>query len=213
MLSLSGSVVDPIKYVESYNENIFGNATIKSDEGRNALKQVWQRILTTIEKGQIQIPFSVSVLSAAATSFSFGLDEKNDPADERHLLHKFVAYLKLVLGRETYEKYIPLDVSEKSKHADGLEFGKPVWDFKYPEFSFFLTEIGLIGCCMSTSRSGDRVYGALGSRYPFVLRPDGNLFLLRGFAYVHRICTERERVLKNEFLGYTNDSQSRGTPR
>jgi hypothetical protein len=187
VLSLSGFVVDPIKYVESYNENIFGNATIKSDEGRNELKQVWQRILTTIEKSQIQTPFSASVLSAAATSFSYGLDENNDPANERHLLHKFVAYLKLVLGKETYNKYIPPDVSEESKHADGLEFGKPVWDFKYPESSFFLSEMGLIGCCMSTARPGDTVYVALGSKYPFVLRPDGDLFLLRGFAYVHGI--------------------------
>jgi hypothetical protein len=52
VLSLSGFVIDPIKYVESYNESIFGNVTIKSDEGRNELKQVWQRILTTMEKSQ-----------------------------------------------------------------------------------------------------------------------------------------------------------------
>jgi hypothetical protein len=50
VLSLSRFSMDPIKYVESYKEIIFGNATIKSDGGRNELKQVWQRILTTIEK-------------------------------------------------------------------------------------------------------------------------------------------------------------------
>jgi len=187
VLSLSGFVVDRTKYVESYNESIFGNATIKSDEGRNELKQVWQKILTTIEKSQSQIPFSASVLTATATSFSFGLDEKSDPANEHHLLYKFVSYLKLALDEETYKKYIPPDVSEESKHADGLEFGKPVWDFTYPESSFFLTETGLVGCCVSTTRPGDMVYVALGSKYPFVLRPDGDCFLLRGFAYVYGI--------------------------
>jgi hypothetical protein len=40
VLSLSGFSIDPIKYVESYNESIFGNATIKLDRGRNELKQV-----------------------------------------------------------------------------------------------------------------------------------------------------------------------------
>lgn len=40
---------------------------------------------------------------------------------------------------------------------------------------------------MSITRPGDMVYVALGSKYPFILRPDGSLFLLRGFAYVHGI--------------------------
>ena len=54
VLSLSGFVVDPIKYVESYNESFFGNAMTKSDEGRNVLKQVWQRILKTVGNSQSQ---------------------------------------------------------------------------------------------------------------------------------------------------------------
>jgi hypothetical protein len=93
----------------------------------------------------------------------------------------------LVLDEETYNKYIPSDVSEESKYADGLEFGKPVWDFEYPESCFFLTERGLVGCCISTSRPEDKVYVPLGSKFPFLLRPDGDRFLLRGFAYVHGI--------------------------
>ncbi|PVH72238.1 hypothetical protein DL98DRAFT_660192, partial [Cadophora sp. DSE1049] len=184
---LSGFVVDHIKYATSYDESIFGNATIKSDEGRIEVKQVWQRILTTMEKSRLQTPFGASVLTAAATSFSFRLEEKSDPANEFHLLHNFVAYLKMVLDEETFNKYIPPDVREESKHADGLEFGKPVWDFTYPESSFFLAESGLVGCCVSTARPEDIVYIALGSKYPFVLRPDGDCFLLRGFTYVYGI--------------------------
>jgi hypothetical protein len=125
------------------------------------------------------------------------LDEKSDPANERYLLYKFIAYLKLALDEETYNKYIPLDVSEESKHTDGLEFGKPVWDFTYPESSFFLIKIGLVGCCVSTVRPGDKVYVALGSKYPSVLRPDGDHLLLRGFAYVHGIM-HGERVGSGE---------------
>jgi len=187
VLSLSGFVVDHINHATSYDESIFGNATIKSDEGRIELRQVWQRILTMMEKSRLQTPIDASVLIAAATSFSFGLDEKSDPANELHLLHNFVAYLKLVLNEDTFNEYIPPDVREESKHADGLAFGKPVWDFTYPESSFFLAESGLLGCCVSTARPGDIVYIALGSKYPFVLRPDGDCFLLRGFAYVHGV--------------------------
>ena len=40
VLSLSGFVVDHIKYVESYNESMFGNAMTESHEGRDVLKQV-----------------------------------------------------------------------------------------------------------------------------------------------------------------------------
>jgi hypothetical protein len=187
VLSLSGFVVDSIKYVESYNESVFDNAMTKSDEGRNVLKQVWQRILETVKNSQSQIPLSISVLIAVATSFSFGLDEQSNPADERRLLHNFVAYLKIVLDGEIYNRYIPPDVSEESKHGDGRAFGKPVWDFKYPESSLFITEGRLTGCSISTTRPGDMVCVALGSTYPFILRRDGNHFLIRGYAYVHGI--------------------------
>jgi hypothetical protein len=199
-LSLSGFVVDTIKYVESYNESIFGNAMTKSDEGRNVLKQVWQRILKTVKNSQSQVSFSTSVLTAAATSFSFGLDENSNPADERRLLHNFVAYLKFALDEETYNKYIPPDVSEESKHADGHAFGKPVWDFKYPESSFFITEGRLTGCSISATRPGDMVCVALGSTYPFILRPDGDHFLIRGYAYVHGIMHGERRNSEGQVL-------------
>ncbi len=56
-----------IEYVELYNESIFGNAEIGSDEGRNELRQVWQKILMIMEKSQPQAPFSANLLTAAAT--------------------------------------------------------------------------------------------------------------------------------------------------
>ena len=105
---------------------------IESDAGRTTLGQVWQRILKTVEKSHTQTPFNTGICIALATSFSFGLDENTDPADERYLLHNFVAYLKIVLDEETYSRYIPADLSEGSKLADGHAFGKPVWDFDYP---------------------------------------------------------------------------------
>lgn len=185
ILSLTGFIVDPISFVEPYNERFFCNATIESDEGRKMLKQVWRRILETLEKSQSQIPLSTGILTAAATSLSFGLDENINPADKRYLVHNFVAYLKLVLDEETYHRYIPPDLSERSKLADGHAFGKPVWDFDYPESNFFITEKRLIGCTICTTRPGDLVCVALGSTYPFILRPDGDEFLMRGYAYVN----------------------------
>jgi hypothetical protein len=196
VLSLSGFVVDPIKYVGSYDESIFGNAMMQSDVGRNVLRQVWQTILEIVESSQSQLPCSTKVLTAIATSFSFGLDENSNPADGRRLLHNFVAFLKSAVDDETYKKYIPPDISEESKHADGHVFGKPVWDFKYPQSSFFITEGGLTGCCISTTRPGDMVCVALGSTYPFILRPDGDHFLIRGYSYVHGIMNGERRNSK-----------------
>lgn len=69
----------------------------------------------------------------------------------------------------------------------GMNVVNPSGTFTYPESSFFLTETGLIGCRVFTTRLGHMVYIALGSKYPFVLRPDGDHFLLRGFVYVHGI--------------------------
>jgi hypothetical protein len=69
----------------------------------------------------------------------------------------------------------------------GLNSVNPSRTLHNPKFSFFLTKFGLVRSCVSTIRPGDKVYVALGSKYPFVLRPDGDYFLLRGFAYVHGI--------------------------
>ena len=193
-LSLSGILIDSVRLVESYNERFFGNAMIESDDGRASLRQLWQRILQTMQSSQSDsqtITISVDVLTAAAASFSFGLDEKSNPADEHYLLRIFIAYLKIALhDEETYKKYIPSEISEQSqsKDSDGYLFGKPVWDFAYPESSFFITEGGLIGCSISEIRPGDVVCVALGSTYPLMLRQDGNdCFLIRGYAYVHGI--------------------------
>lgn len=184
IVSLTGFVVDLISYVEPYSETFFGNTIIESDKGRNMLMQVWQKILKTVEKSQSHIPFNTGIFTALATSFSFGLDENTDPADERYLLHNFVAYLKIVLDEETYNRYIPSDLSKRSELADGHAFGKPVWDFDYPESNFFITKNRFFGCTISTTRPGDLVCVALGSTYPFILRPDGDEFLMRGYAYV-----------------------------
>ena len=76
-------------------------------------------------------------------------------------------------------------MSEDSKNADGQLFRKLVWDFKYPELSFFITEDKFIGCLISLTRLGDIVYIARGSMYPLILRLDGEEFRIRGFAYIH----------------------------
>jgi hypothetical protein len=89
-------------------------------------------------------------------------------------------------------------VSEESKDGDRHAFGKPVWDFKYPESSFFITEGELFGCSISTTRPEDMVCAALGSTYPFVLRPDGDHFLIRGYAFVHGIMLGEQQDSEGE---------------
>jgi hypothetical protein len=186
VLYLTGFIVDSIKSVERYNESFFGNAMAESDEGKTQLKQVWQKVLKLMSDNGTQ-QLNRGLLTAAATSLSFGLDENTNPADERYLLHNFLAYLRTTVGEETYNKYIPLDVAGEAKDGDSRAFGKPVWGFEYPESSFFVTERSLIGCSTSTNRSGDIVFVALGSTYPFILRPHDGHFHLKGFTYVHGI--------------------------
>jgi hypothetical protein len=100
-------------------------------------------------------------------------------------MQRFVAYLKIALDEETYSTYIPADISQDSKDADGRLFGKPVWDFAYPESSFFITEDKFMGCLISSTRLGDAVFVSRGSTYPLVLRQDGEEYCIRGFAYVY----------------------------
>jgi hypothetical protein len=188
VLSVTGFTLDPILFTGPYNEKIFGNSAISSNEGRHGLRQTWKTILDAIRYHQSPVvPFSTRIITSIAVSFSFGLNEKSIPEDERSLLHRFVAYLKIVLDADTYDEYIAHDLSEESKDADGLLFGKPIWDFEYPESSFFITKGKLFGCCVSVTRPGDIVWVALGGTYPLILRPDGDSFVIRGFTYVHGV--------------------------
>jgi len=186
VLSLSGILIDRVAFAEPYNETCFCNSSTESGEGRTALRPTWQRILGTLQKARSESPpWGVSLLTSVAASFSYGLDEKSDPADESSLMRNFVAYLKLVLDDETFHAYIAPNASSESGDGDGAAFGKPVWDFKYPDSSFFITEGGLIGCSVSVASPGDAVCAVFGSTYPLVLQPMDDLFGIRGFAYVH----------------------------
>ncbi|KAF7547470.1 hypothetical protein G7046_g8990 [Stylonectria norvegica] len=187
VLSLSGFTIDTIKLTEPYNERYFSSAMTTPVEGIRLLGQEWQRILQTIQKRQSAVSIPVTTLTAMATALSFGLDEESDPGDERKLMHNFVAYLRMVLDDEAFAQFIPIDAAEETKKTDGNAFGKPVWDFKYPDSSIFVSEEGLIGCCISTTQPGDVICVPFGSTYPFVLRPDGDDYLTRGFGFVHGI--------------------------
>lgn len=186
ILSLSGITLGTIEYTESYNEKVFGAVMVLSMEGRKELNQIWSETLKTFEN-KFPVPLGADVLTAAAVSLSFGLDEKKTIADDHQLMLNFVAYLKIALEEGTFSKYISTELSEESESADGHAFGKPVWDFEYPESSLFITESGLIGCAISSTKPGDIVFAALGSAYPHVLRPDDDHYRIRGYSYVHRI--------------------------
>ena len=97
------------------------------------------------------------------------------------MLHNFVAYVKIKLNKETYDKYIALDLFEECRHIDGHVSGKHVWDLNYPELTFCITGNGFRGCTVSTVRGGDVVCVPLGEICPLILRADGNEFLIRGY--------------------------------
>lgn len=201
VLSLSGCIAGRIQSVRSYNESFFGNTMLTSKDGVETLKKEWSEILKMIEDGASHsVPFSRAVINATANAFSFGLNEKSLVAEENYLLHNFVAYLGIVLDKETYDKYIPLHVSDESRQADGLLFGKPTWDFTYPESSFFITDTGLLGCSVSSSQHGDVIAIPLGSTYPLVLRPDGQRYLIRGFSYTYGIMHGEKQDLTQTVL-------------
>lgn len=186
-LALRGVLVDSIRVSETYNESLFSNANMKTEEGRVRLGHMWSKILEALWRSRSSKVYDRNELTAVATSLSFGLDEDSNPGEERTLMQNFVSYLKIVLDEQAYQQYIPSELSKEAEHADGYEFGKPVWDFNYPDSSIFITEKGMIGCCVSTTNPGDIVTVPFGSTYPFILRPQGDRFLMRGYGFIDGI--------------------------
>lgn len=97
----------------------------------------------------------------------------------------FVAYLKLALEEQTFAKYISDTLAKELDGADGYAFGKPVWDFDYPESSIYITGNGFIGTAIAQTQPGDVAFAALGSTYPLALRPDGDKCRIGGYSYIH----------------------------
>jgi hypothetical protein len=187
VISLTGFRVGTIRVAEPYNEQYFGNAVLTSEGGREEVKHHWERILEAFSSVHAQLPFSRETLTKTAVSLSYGLNEQSEVEHEQALVRNFAAYLKIVLDDESYTRYVPPDVADSSQDADGRAFGKPVWDFTYPESSFFILDDGLVGSCVSPANPGDIFVVPLGSTYPLVLRSEDDHFTIRGFAFVHGI--------------------------
>jgi hypothetical protein len=194
ILSVSGFVVGSIKAVAPYNETIFGNAAAQSKGELSPVAVTWSGILSVISTTQPSLPLSPATVVAVATTLSFGVDEKCEPADETRLAANFVAYLAGTLREDVFRAHIG-DQPGLPTGGDGLSFGKPVWDFKYPTSGFFVTEQGFVGACVTEIREGDVVVVPSRSSYPLVLRPVGDgTFELRGYAFVYG-------VMKGELAG------------
>ena len=149
--------------------------------------------------GKSQSPLPASIFTAAATSFSFGLFEKCNLAEDAYLADNFAAYLKIVL-EEKFPEHVSQDVDEASHDADGYAFGKLVWDFEYPEASVFVTDDRLVGCCTSVVGPGDIVFVPLGCTYPLVLQPEGDHFLIRGYSYTHGVMRGERQFLATQVV-------------
>ncbi|KAH7199484.1 hypothetical protein DER44DRAFT_842492 [Fusarium oxysporum] len=170
VLALRGVLIDSIKVSETYNESLFSNANMKLEERRVRLGHVWRRILENLRLSRPSKVYNSSELRIA-TSLSFGLNEDINPGEERILTQNFLSYLEIVLDEHAYQQYISPELSKEAEQADGYQFGKPVWDFNYPDSSIFITEKGMIGCFVSTTNPGDIITVPFGSTCPFILQP------------------------------------------
>ncbi|KAL5587113.1 hypothetical protein FOVSG1_012249 [Fusarium oxysporum f. sp. vasinfectum] len=186
VLALRGVLIDSIKVSETYNESLFSNANMKLEERRVNLGHVWRRILENLRLSRPSKVYNSSELRIA-TSLSFGLNEDINPGEERILMQSFLSCLEIVLDEQAYQQYISPELSKEAEQADGYQFGKPVWDFNYPDSSIFITEKGMIGCCVSTTNPGDIITVPFGSTYPFILQPHGERFLMGGYGFIHGI--------------------------
>jgi hypothetical protein len=199
VLSISAFLVDTIESVCPYNERYFSNATLQTDEGKDELQRTWPKILDLLaesQRPQSAPPVNTALLTAVATALSFGLDADANPADPHHLLYNFVAYLSVVLPADLFAIYVPADVAELAvQTGNGSAFGKPVWDFAYPDAGFFVTSTGLVGRSVCVPQRGEAVIAPLGSTYPLIVRSqpkgekgkegeDNELFMLKGYSYV-----------------------------
>lgn len=204
VLSLGGFCLDTVARSEHYDETYFGAAMISTPTGRSELQAHWSRILAAMA-GPGPTPLSRGVLVAAADAFSFGLDEAVEPAPKTTLLRNFVQYLRAVLDPAVFDAHVPPETRDEcAADGDGGAFGKPVWDFKYPVSSCFVTDGGMIGCCISRVEEGDVVFVPRGSVYPLVLRPEGEekagRYRIRGFCFVHGVMDGEEQGRNREVV-------------
>ncbi|KAJ4151618.1 hypothetical protein LMH87_012308 [Akanthomyces muscarius] len=203
-LSLKGSFLGGVRSASTYRETVFRGGPPASGELDLDLASTWQKILCLVAESQDNgFPLSEDTLTACATSLCYGQDEACKPAEEAKLARNFVAYLKSVLGVEDSAKYTGSSFSGPDEQGDGTVFGKPVWDFEYPESSFFVMHDRSMGCCIAPVAPGDGVFVPLGCTYPLVLRPDGERgFRVRGYCFVHGAMHGERQTGRDYFSRY-----------
>ncbi|EGX95390.1 ankyrin repeat and SAM domain containing protein 6 [Cordyceps militaris CM01] len=184
ILSLEGFYLGAVQAAEPYYETVFRGGGQSSH-----VAETWQRLLDLLAAtGTGELPLSEDTLVACATSFCYGQDETCQPAEEATLARNFVVYLKSVLHHDDFAKYIGSAFSDPKEEGHDTVFGKPVWDFEYPESSFFILddESRSPGCCIAPVAPRDVVFVPLGCTYPLVLRANGDgRFRIRGYCFVH----------------------------
>jgi hypothetical protein len=203
VLTLSGFIIDTVSTVTIYNESIFSNSLFASDEGRAQIKSTLLEILDALRKSQNtsspeeqppnnDLPLSTPLLTSAATALSYGLDAEASPASPTDLLKNFIAFLHLILPSDAFDLYIPPDLhpANTTPKADPHAFGKPTWDFTYPDSGFFVTEHGLVGCCVCLPQPGDVIAAMEGGTYVFVLRPFARAETASGNESLHKTLDE-----------------------
>jgi hypothetical protein len=189
-LGLKGFIAGRIEVVETYNQRWFADGILDVAGERSKLKLAWTKLLQNLSPAHQTPQLGEDTLTSMAVALSFGFGRILNETERLETLHSFVAYLLLVFedNRGALERYIPPTLLQDVKASDGHVFGKPVWDFDYPDASIFITSRKMIGCAVSTANVGDNVFVPLGSAYPLVLEPhveaNGQSHGILGFSYV-----------------------------
>jgi hypothetical protein len=189
-LTLQGYIAGRVKFAATYNQRWFADSTMDTPDGKAGLKQSWETILQDIGASQRALPLAQESLTALAVSLSFGFGRRLDSDERLETLRTFVAYLSLIWkdDQEALEQFVPPELLQEAASVDGHIFGKPVWDFNYPDASIFVTEEHMIGCAVSASNTGDEIFIPSGSTYPVVLRQnvesERKTHVNVGYAYV-----------------------------
>jgi hypothetical protein len=189
-LTLQGFIAGRVKFAATYNQRWFADSVIDDVDERTGLKESWRMILQDIGASLGTLPLAQDSLTALAVSLSFGFGRRLNADERLETVRAFVAYLLLIWNddQEALGQHIPSVLLQQSTSVEGHIFGKPVWDFKYPDASIFVTEEHMIGCVVSASNTGDEVFVPYGSTYPVVLRPNAQserkTHVNLGYAYV-----------------------------
>jgi hypothetical protein len=197
-LTLQGWQLDAILECQRLDEDVFGFNPLNSDDPDvENWSKAWRDFLRPLPR----YTTSSERIKAYAATLACGIDSQERKGDVNELHEEFSKFITWACGKfsplpKESREYGRLILSKEQTYYSN-NFRRSMYNWNYKR-RFFTTQSGYMGNGPMALQKEDVVCIFKGGKVPFVLRPEGDQYILIGEAYVHGVMDGEAIVREGE---------------